>query len=165
MTAEIKQKERIAKIVLDEASITSRTLEHEHDRAVAINDLLEENHFAPKGLEKGPYHVNVSTADNRLTFKISEYKALQEPGPELMRFLLPIAPFRSIIRDYFMICESYFEAVKNGQMSRIEAIDMGRRGIHNEGSEQLAALLADKIAVDFDTARRLFTLICVLHIK
>jgi uncharacterized protein (UPF0262 family) len=160
-------RESIATIVLDEGSIIRRTPEVDHERAVAIADLLEANHFAPHGLNQGPYDVFLSVADNRLTFTIYGEGRLQEtlPSGELLRTVLPLQPLRAVIKDYFLICESYFDAIRHAPPSRIEAIDMARRGLHNEGSEQLRDLLDGKIAIDFETSRRLFTLICVLHIR
>ncbi|MCH2547834.1 MAG: UPF0262 family protein [Alphaproteobacteria bacterium] len=160
------KKARIAKIELDQGSITYRSPEIEHERAIAIADLQDDNQFVVVGAEdKGPYYILLSVADNRLNLMISSCDDALEQKEEIARILVPIAPFRRIIKDYFMICESYFEAIKQGSMNHIEAIDMGRRGIHNEGSEQLIALLRDKATFDFETSRRLFTLICVLHIK
>jgi uncharacterized protein (UPF0262 family) len=161
-----RTQERIAKIELDQGSITYRSPEIEHERAIAIADLQEDNQFSIKDAEhKGPYYMLLSVADNRLNMQISQYDKEQGVGEEITRIMVPVAPFRRLIKDYFMICESYFEAIKQGSVNHIEAIDMGRRGIHNEGSEQLIALLSDKATFDFETARRLFTLICVLHIK
>lgn len=165
MTHDTLPKERIAKIVLDEGSITYRSPEVEHERAIAIADLQDENSFSPAGMESGPYHVKLSAADNRLHFRLSTFDRFDGPGAEVGHVMIPIAPFRKIIKDYFLICESYFEAIKHGSVNHIEAIDMGRRGVHNEGSELLISLLREKVKLDFETARRLFTLICVLHIK
>jgi uncharacterized protein (UPF0262 family) len=158
-------KERIANIVLDERTVVRRSPDVEHERAVAIFDLLEENHFAvktppaPDGAT-GPYNLYLAIQDNRLILDIRDAN-----DGELCRVPLSITPFRRIVKDYFTVCESYFAAIKSAPPSQIEAIDMGRRGLHNEGSELLRDLLAEQIDVDFDTARRLFTLICVLHIK
>ena len=152
--------ERIAEVVLDPASIIHRTPEIEHERRVAVADLVEENRFAPKEFACGPYGLFVTSVENRLLFDIRA-EALTEP----YNLTLAISPFRSIIRDYFVICDSYVEAIKHGSPHRIEALDMGRRATHNEGSELLQTLLEPKVSVDFDTARRLFTLICVLHLK
>jgi uncharacterized protein (UPF0262 family) len=151
---------RIASITLDEGSIIKRAPPVEHERSVAISDLLEDNVFSPAGLASGPYHVHLAVKENRLIFDISS-----AGGEHLSEVALSIQSLRSIIRDYFMICESYYDALKGGGPGKIEAIDMGRRGMHNEGSEMLQQLLREKITVDFCTARRLFTLICVLHIK
>ena len=151
--------QRIINLTLDEHSIVRRKPEVEHERAVAIFDLLEENSFAPHGAEFiGPYDVQLSLQDDRLVFVIRSQEAVAQG-----EITLPLKPFRRVVRDYFAICESYFDAIKRLPPSQIEAIDMGRRGLHNEGSEMLRERLDGKITVDFDTARRLFTLICVLH--
>lgn len=152
--------QHIVNITLDERSVVRRNPDVEHERAVAIYDLLEENHFAPVGDYEGPYSLHLAIEENRLLFDIRT-----EAETRLGTVTLPLSPFRRVIRDYFTICESYFEAIKTASPSKIEAIDMGRRGLHNEGSELLQERLSEKIAVDFDTARRLFTLICVLHIR
>ncbi|MGF1606578.1 MAG: UPF0262 family protein [Rhodothalassiaceae bacterium] len=136
----------------------------EQERRVAIFDLLEQNSFKPLIVLKddfdGPYRLHLSSADNRLTFALSDPE--EQPVGD---FKLSVTPFRRVIRDYFQICESYFQAIKSAAPSKIEAIDMGRRGVHNEGSELLVDALKDKVEIDFDTGRRLFTLICVLHLK
>ena len=150
----------IVGITLDETSVVRRSADVEHERAVAIYDLLEENVFAPIGDYSGPYRVHLSISENRLLFDIRS-----EEESALGTVVLPLAPFRRIVKDYFTICESYFQAIKTASPSKIEAIDMGRRGLHNEGSDLLRARLEGKIEIDFDTARRLFTLICVLHIR
>lgn len=137
-----------------------RRPEVEHERNIAIYDLLEENYFAPHGEFVGPYHLHLSLADNRLMFDVRTPE-----GTDLMDFGLPLRPFQSIVKDYFLMCESYYSAIKKATPSQIEAIDMGRRGLHNEGSELLREWLGAKVDVDFDTARRLFTLVCVLHIR
>jgi uncharacterized protein (UPF0262 family) len=155
--------ERIIGITLDETTVIRYSPEIEHERAAAITDLIEANQFAPKkgaSIGHGPYRIHLSMADHRLWIDITT-----EPAKKKLRVVLPLKPFRRIIKDYFMICENYFEAIKAANPQRIEAIDMGRRGVHNEGSELLKEHLEDDILLDFDTARRLFTLICVLHIK
>lgn len=153
--------ERITKLELDDGSIIRRTPEIEHERSIAIHDLLIDNVFAPADCDgKGPYELFLSAAENRITFHVSS-AALTEP----LKINVPVQPFRSTIKDYFIICESYFEAIKSPSPSKIEAIDMGRRGIHNEGSVLLMEWLEGKVRVNMETARRLFTLICVLHIK
>lgn len=149
----------IAAIRLDDASITRRSTEVEHERAAALSDLLHENFFDPQGIEQGPYEVFLSVRENRLRFDI------RSPAGNTLEVILPLTPFRSVIKDYFLVCENYFEVVKSGDPYKIEALDMGRRSVHNDGSEMLKTLLEGKITIDFDTARRLFTLICVLHIK
>jgi uncharacterized protein (UPF0262 family) len=151
---------RLANIALDEQSVVRRSPEVEHERAVAIYDLLEGNYFAPAGGHQGPYSLHLAIEENRLQFDIRD--AAERP---LTKVGLPLSPFRRLVKDYFTVCESYFEAIKTASPSRIEAIDMGRRGLHNEGSELLRERLDGKIEIDFDTARRLFTLICVLHIR
>lgn len=154
-------REMIGSIQLDDASISRRAPQAEAERAAAISDLLASNAFAPHCIEPaGPYDVMLSVRDNRLRFVISAPSMLEN-----REVILPIAPFRRIVKDYFLIFESYLEAVQTGEAHRIEAIDMARRGIHNEGAEVLQNQLDGRIDLDFDTARRLFTLICVLHIK
>ena len=152
--------QRIAKLTLDERTVVRRNADVEHERAVAIFDLLEENSFAPSAGYDGPFNVALSIEENRLVLDVRSTDEVP-----LERILLPLAPFRGIVKDYFLICESYFSAIKRSTAAQIEAIDMGRRGLHNEGSELLRERLADKVAIDLNTARRLFTLLCVLHIR
>jgi uncharacterized protein (UPF0262 family) len=151
---------RLVKITLDEGSIGRSSQDIEHERAVAIYDLIEDNSFAPVDHDGGPYALHLAITENRLVFDIR-----QQDGTPLMAHLLSLTPFRKIVKDYFMICDSYYKAIRTATPTQIEAIDMGRRGLHNEGSELLKERLKEKIDVDFDTARRLFTLICVLHWK
>ncbi len=153
-------RQRLIAVNLDEKTMVRRSAEVEHERAVAIYDLLEENYFAPNGDYVGPYSLRLRLEDNRLMFDVRSGD--EEP---MLLVPLPLKTFQSIVRDYFLICESYFTAIKKSTPSQIEAIDMGRRGLHNEGSELLRERLEGKIDVDFDTARRLFTLLCVLHIR
>ncbi|MGV3550623.1 UPF0262 family protein [Rhizobium sp.] len=148
---------RLTDVVLDE-SIGRSTPDVEHERAVAIFDLLEENSFEPAGHPGGPYHLKLSLMDQKLVLSVTS-----EAGEPVATHILSLTPFRRIIKDYFMICESYYQAIRASTPSQIEAIDMGRRGIHNEGSQTLQDRLSGKIALDFDTARRLFTLVCVLY--
>jgi uncharacterized protein (UPF0262 family) len=152
--------QRIAKLTLDEKSVVRRNPDIEHERQVAIFDLLEENTFKPVASYPGPFHLNLSVEDNRLIFDIRDV----EDAP-LERVALSLAPFRGVVKDYFLICESYFKAIKRSSPSQIEAIDMGRRGLHNEGSDLLRDRLAERVMIDQDTARRLFTLLCVLHLR
>ena len=152
--------QRLCKITLDEGSIGRSSADIEHERAVAIYDLLEDNSFAPVDNDSGPYALHLSIQESRLVFDVR-----REDGTPLTAHLLSLTPFRRIVKDYFLICDSYYKAIRTSTPSQIEAIDMGRRGLHNEGSELLMERLKEKIAVDFDTARRLFTLICVLHWK
>jgi uncharacterized protein (UPF0262 family) len=151
---------RIAEITLDERTVVSRSAEIEHERAAVIADLLHANHFAPVSGSVGPFHLHLAIHENRLSMDI-------RAGPDgpSETIVLPLRPFRRIIKDYFLVCESYFNASRAGNLGQVEAIDMGRRGLHDEGSELLIERLADKVAVDHDTARRLFTLICVLHLR
>jgi uncharacterized protein (UPF0262 family) len=152
--------QRLIKITLDEGSIGRSSPDIEHERAVAIYDLIEDNSFAPVDHDGGPYVLHLSISENRLVFDIR-----REDGTPLMAHLLSLTPLRRIVKDYFMICDSYYKAIRNATPSQIEAIDMGRRGLHNEGSDLLMERLKEKVEVDHDTARRLFTLICVLHWK
>ena len=149
---------RLIEVILDDKSIGRAPPDVEHERAVAIYDLIEENVFKPVGMPPGPYQLLLSLADNRLVFNISF-----EDGQPLITHILSLTPFRKIVKDYFLICDSYYEAIKTSSPSRIEAIDMGRRGVHNDGSRLLQERLDGKIEIDFTTARRLFTLVCVLH--
>ena len=149
---------RLVDVALDE-TIGRSTPDVEHERAVAIYDLIEENSFQPVGDSLGgPYKLKLSLVESRLVFSVT-----REDGSAVITHILSLTPFRRIVKDYFMICESYYDAIRSSTPSQIEAIDMGRRGLHNEGSQTLMDRLGGKIDVDFDTARRLFTLICVLH--
>lgn len=148
---------RLCDVVLDD-SIGRSTPDVEHERAVAIFDLIEENTFEPAGHDGGPYRLYISLVDSKLVFSIKT-----EDERDVSTHILSLTPFRRIIKDYFLICESYYEAIRSSTPSQIEAIDMGRRGIHNDGSQTLMDRLSGKIKVDFDTARRLFTLVCVLY--
>ena len=155
---------RIIGIELDEHSILWRNAEVEQERRIAIYDILEGNHFNPlRGHEDGyagPYRLTIRVEEGRLAFDI-----YREDGTPLESVILGLGRFRRPIKDYFAICDSYFQAVKQSTPAQIETIDMARRGIHNQGAELLMERLDGKVEVDFDTARRLFTLICVLHIK
>lgn len=158
MSGEGRSAARLIDVELDE-SIGRSTPDVEHERAVAIFDLIEENSFAPVGdSTAGPYKLKLSLVDARLVFAIT-----RESGEAVVTHILSLTPFRRIVKDYYMICESYYEAIRSATPSQIEAIDMGRRGLHNEGSQTLMDRLSGKIDVDFGTARRLFTLVCVLH--
>jgi uncharacterized protein (UPF0262 family) len=151
---------RLIEVTLDEASIGRNNSEVEHEREVAIFDLLERNRFALETHEAGPYTLRLSLADNRLVFTVADTE--REP---IQHVMLSLSPFRRLVKDYFLICESYYQAIKTQPASKIEAIDMGRRGLHDEGSRLLQERLKGKIAVDIATARRLFTLLCALHWK
>ena len=149
---------RLIDIELDEASLQSRGADSDHERRVAIFDLIEANSFRPVQSPGGPYVLRLALEEGRLVFDIRTETRLPHG-----RIILSLTPFRRIIKDYFLICESYYEAIRSSTPSQIEAIDMGRRGIHNDGSQTLMDRLSGKIKVDFDTARRLFTLVCVLY--
>jgi uncharacterized protein (UPF0262 family) len=150
---------RLAKVSLDEASIARGNPDQEHERAIALFDILEDNSFTIPGRE-GPYALTLGLVENKLSFAIS-----MVDGEPVMTHLLSLTPFRRVIRDYEMICESYYNAIRTASPSQIEAIDMGRRGLHNEASETLKQRLDGKVDLDHDTARRLFTLIFALHWK
>ena len=159
MTGEM---EHIAKVTLDERSIVHWSPAVAHERKVAIFDLLEANHFAPAGLAAGPYDLHLSIAEGRLLFDIHA----TGKGEAKTCIALSVRGFRKLIQDYFTICDSYYAAIKaSATPSQIEAIDMGRRGLHDEGAELLRERLAEKIGLDENTARRLFTLVCVLHLR
>jgi len=154
---------KLIDVTIDDSGLPPPTPEIEQERRVAIFDLLEDNSFALPEREdrkppKGPYRLNLAIRERRLVFEIASQK-----GAAVGEFHLSLGPFRQVVKDYFQICESYFDAVKKLPPSQIEAIDMARRGIHNEGARILQERLEGKAEVDIDTARRLFTLICVLH--
>ena len=148
--------QRLARIELDPASVAPASSEIEHDRQVAIYDLIEQNSFKPEGAEAGPFSLRLAFEENRLVFDIGG------PGYQ-RRHMLSMTPFNKVMKDYWLICESYHEAVRNSTPAQIEAVDMGRRGLHNEGADLLQERLGGKIEIDHETARRLFTLICALH--
>ncbi|MCE2510017.1 MAG: UPF0262 family protein [Alphaproteobacteria bacterium] len=153
--------QHIADVTLDERSIVRWSPEIEHERNVAIFDLLETNHFAPVGLPAGPYNLYISIVDGRLRFDVRSTE-----GDDLSCITLSLSPFRKLIRDYFTVCDSYYAAIKkSASATQIESIDMGRRGLHDEGAELLRERLANQVTIDENTARRLFTLICVLHLR
>jgi uncharacterized protein (UPF0262 family) len=151
---------RIVAIQLDGASIVRWNREVEHERQVALFDLMERNSFRLVNGFAGPYRVLLSLREANLMFTVSD-----ERERSVAEVTLSMRPFRRLIKDYFLICDSYFQAIKSASPSRIEAIDMGRRGLHDEGAQKLGEALADKVEIDNETAHRLFTLICVLHIR
>lgn len=155
-----KESQRIAHIALDEHTVLRRSREIEHERAAAIRDLLRGNRFVPISGRAGPFDLYLAVKENRLNLTI---RSLADGSDEII--VLPLAPFRRIVKDYFMVCESYYKALSHTNLAQVEAIDVGRRSLHDEGSELLMERLADKVAIDHDTARRLFTLICVLHLR
>ncbi|GLK50327.1 UPF0262 protein [Brevundimonas intermedia] len=147
---------RLASVELDTVTLPAATAEIEHERRVAIFDLVEKNSFEPVGAESGPYRLKLSLQDNRLVFDID--------GEGFTRtYAISLTPLKNVIRDYLLICDSYYEALRGSSPSQIESVDMGRRGLHNEGADQLKTRLDGKIVVDHETARRLFTLLCALY--
>lgn len=150
---------RIAGVTLDNESLVRWSAEVEHERQVAMFDLLEANHFHLRRGPDGPYDLHLGLKDATLIIEVRP--AAGDP----VELRLPVRPFRAVVKDYFLVCESYYNAIKTATPSRIESLDMARRGLHNEGSEQLKDALADRIEMDENTARRLFTLVCVLHIR
>ncbi|MGJ8563575.1 MAG: UPF0262 family protein [Alphaproteobacteria bacterium] len=149
----------IIELHIDPESLPATSPEMQHERRVAIFDLLEENQFRPIESPSGPYIVKVALEDgSRLVFDVT-----RSNGSDRGRYTLSLSPFRRIVKDYFMICESYHNAIRTATSAQIEAIDMGRRGLHNEGSRLLTDSLRNTIDIEFNTSRRLFTLICSLH--
>ncbi len=156
MADEDRTKHRLQTVEIDEQSLAAVSRDQEQERQIAIFDLLEENYFHPEGADGGPYDLKMGLVENRLVLDVK--------GPNYeRRHILSLSPFRPLIKDYFLICESYYQAIRNSTPSQIEALDMGRRGLHNEASTLLRTRLAGKIETDLDTARRLFTLMCALH--
>lgn len=155
----MSENSRIIDIQLDEGSIKRRSPEVDHERKIAIIDLIDDNNFALVD-QPGEYRLTLSIRENKLVLDVRDAE-----DTELKVIILSLTPFRKIIKDYFAICESYFEAIKNASPAQIEAIDMGRRGIHNEGSDLLSDRLEDKVTMNRTTSRRLFTLVCVLHLR
>jgi uncharacterized protein (UPF0262 family) len=151
---------RLVAVHLDEHSIGRGNPDQEHERAVAVYDLVEENVFRLEGHDGGPYGLHISLQDGRLVLDVRS-----EAGEPVVAHILSLTPFRRVIRDYFTICESYYAAIRTASPSHIETIDMARRGVHNEGSELLRSRLAGKVSLDLPTARRLFTLLSALHWK
>ncbi len=150
---------KIAAVTLDERSVVRRSPEIEGERNAAIADLLHENSFAPASGQAGPFALHLAIEENRLLVDITGADRSRET------IQIGLGPFRRIVKDYFVVCESYYDAMRRQNLAQVEAIDAGRRALHNEGSALLIDRLADKVAVDHDTGRRLFTLICVLHLR
>ncbi|HRD78496.1 MAG TPA: UPF0262 family protein [Hyphomicrobiaceae bacterium] len=153
-------KSRLVAITLDEQSILRSNPNIEHERQVAIFDILDANHFAVEGRSDGPFKLDLSVVEERLALAITT-----EADAPVATHLLSLSPLRRIIKDYFVVCDTYYEAIRSAPPSKIQAIDMGRRGLHDEGSRVLAERLKGKVELDHDTARRLFTLICALRSK
>jgi len=156
---------RIAEITLDEHSVLARSAAVENERAAAISDLLRDNQFAPCSGLRGPFALHLAVEENRLGMEIRSLGAGSPANAASETIVLPLAPFRRIVKDYFLICESYYKAIRERGFAQVEAIDAGRRGLHDEGAELLIERLAGKVAIDHATARRLFTLLCVLHLR
>jgi uncharacterized protein (UPF0262 family) len=154
------RRHRLVAVSLDERSIGRSNPDVEHERAVAIYDLIEENSFSPAGEEGGPYALHLAIDGSRLMFDIR-----RESGEPVIVHLLSLTPLRRIVKDYYTVCDSYYAAIRTATPDRIEALDMARRALHDEGSNILMERLSRKVTLDFDTARRLFTLVCVLHWK
>ncbi|WOJ88078.1 UPF0262 family protein [Methylocapsa polymorpha] len=158
--AESRSRNRLISVTLDEASIGRSTADKEHERQIAIYDLLEENCFALPGRDAGPYGLKIALQDAKLALEI-----LDESGAPLVAHILSLTPLRGLLKDYFFVCESYYAAIRTAMPSQIEAIDMGRRALHNEAAQLLIERLKGKIDFDIDTARRIFTLVAALHWK
>src|SRR3954449_2068046 len=160
MPDDASNKRRLVAVTLDEASIGRGNPDQEHERAIAIYDILEANSFALPEHEGGPYALHLALVENRLCFDIRTAE-----GEPLIAHHLSLTPFRRVVRDYGMVCDSYYKAIRSASPAQIEAIDMGRRGLHNEAAELLLERLEGKVVLDHDTARRIFTLIFALHWK
>lgn len=154
------RRRRVIRVTFDEDAVAGRGPDAEHERRVAVFDLLEDNRFALTDHDGGPYALHLGIRENRIVLDVRD-----PDDNRLHEVRLSLTPFRSVIRDYFTVCESYVEAIKTASPSRIEALDMGRRSLHNEGAAILRTRLERRIELDEDTARRLFTLICALHAK
>jgi uncharacterized protein (UPF0262 family) len=153
-------RKKLVAVTLDENSIGRGNADQEHERAIAIYDLVEANTFGVPGHDGGPYELMIALHEAKLAFDIR-----QEGGESIITHILSLTPFRRILKDYFMVCESYYAAIRTATPAQIEAIDMGRRGLHNDGAKLLAERLEGKVECDFDTARRIFTLVTALHWK
>jgi uncharacterized protein (UPF0262 family) len=156
----IEAPQLVAAITLDERTVVRRSPAIEHEREAAIADLLNDNRFTPLSGRAGPFHLHLAIEENRLAMEI---RAPADGSSETI--VLALAPFGRIVKDYFLVCENYLEAVRGKSLAQVEAIDVGRRSLHDEGSALLIERLAGKVAIDHATARRLFTLICVLHLR
>jgi len=151
---------RLSAITLDEASVVNRSRAIEQEREVAIYDLLDGNLFKPDGSPGGPYHLSLGVEESRLILDVR-----LEDGSAHARLTLSLTPLRKTVKDYFLVCDSYYKAIRTAPPHQIESLDMARRTLHDEGARELQARLAGKVETDFDTARRLFTLICVLQMR
>ena len=153
-------RKRLIAVTLDEASIGRGGPEQEHERAIAIYDLIESNSFSPAAHDGGPYTLHVSLVSNKLDLDVHD-----DGGLRVVTHILSLTPLRRVVKDYFLVCESYYAAIRTASAAQIEAIDMGRRGLHDEAAHLLLERLSGKVEIDFDTARRLFTLVAALHFK
>ena len=160
MASGVKEGSRLIAVTLDEASLGRGNSDQEHERAIAIYDILEDNSFSLPNYDGGPYCLRISLVDKKLCLEVSA-----QDGAHLVSHHLSLTPFRKAIREYEMICDSYYQAIRSASPAQIEAIDVGRRGLHNEAAELLIRRLDGKLTLDFGTARRLFTLIFALHWK
>lgn len=160
MSCEAKPDKRLVAISLDETSIGRSSPDQEQERSIAIFDIIERNSFSVPGHENGPYRLVIALHEKKLLLDVRD-----ENGEPVMAHLLSLQPLRRVVKDYFLLCDSYYNAIRTRSASEIEAIDMGRRGLHDEAATLLIDRLEGKIEVDFDTARRLFTLIAALHWK
>lgn len=154
------EKNRLFEVTLDEASLAPASANAEHERRIALFDLKEANAFTVVGEDRGPYALVLAAADGRLAFDV-----MDSDGARVVLHHMPLSPLRKTIKDYVFICESYHTAIRSAAPSQIEAIDMGRRGLHNDAAEILVDALNGRFAIDQETARRLFTLICALHVR
>jgi uncharacterized protein (UPF0262 family) len=155
-----EERNRLADVLLDEASLAPATPNAEHERRIALFDLKEANSFVVLGEDRGPYVLTLAMAEGRLALDVAN-----EGGERVVLHHMAMSVLRKLIKDYAMICDSYHNAIRNASPSQIEAIDMGRRGLHNEAGEILQDALQDRFSVDLETARRLFTLVCALHVR
>lgn len=151
---------RLSQITLDEASVVNRSRAIEQEREVAIYDLLDENLFRPEGSAGGPYHLTLGVEESRLILDVR-----QEDGSGQTKLTLSLAPLRKTVKDYFLVCDNYYKAIRTAPPYQIESLDMARRALHDEGARELQLRLAGKVETDFGTARRLFTLVCVLQMR
>ena len=155
-----RSRNRLAEVSLDEASIPRGVADRDHERDVAIFDLVEDNSFGVKGRDEGPYCLTIAQSESRLTFEVRS-----QAGERIVEFVVSMTPFRPLLKDYFLVCETYYSAIRTASPRQIEAIDRERSALHNEGASLIAARMADTIEIDEATARRLFTLISALHWK
>jgi uncharacterized protein (UPF0262 family) len=153
-------RKRLYEVRLDEATLPRVAADEDHERAVAIFDLVEENTFSPIGREDGPYSLTIAQQEAKLSFVVRT-----EAGEVVADFIVSMTPFRPLLKDYFLVCETYYNAIRTASPRQIEAIDRERSALHNEGAELMAARLVDKVDIDKPTARRLFTVISALHWK